>query len=368
MTRRRWFWFLGLFATGVLATALPWPPDLEGLGPVLLFCIFGLVGALVEIATSLRAPGRSAGPLPPIDARPADGEVGRVAVRGVVAEPNPVEPDFRRFLRTDPSWVAPRRSEVARRSALLGRVAIVSIFVGKDGRPWSDREIAESHKAMVRAGAWIEREAQRWGAPVNVDLADTYFVADDPATEDVEVAFVPEGDHEAPMEADAATKVLASASRAAAALGFADVADLIRRTTPGIEADVLVWLFHPRCAGRSLAISEHESGLPGVNLAVCYAREANFPEPLTGPPFADPVTFVHELLHLFGATDKYGVSLRSFPPRSVTDRDVMCLLTESLPRLRIDPLTANEIGWAAPGAPPPVEPPTRRRDKRRRPP
>jgi hypothetical protein len=28
-------------------------------------------------------------------------------------------------------------------------------------------------------------------------------------------------------------------------------------------------------------------------------------EPLIGPPYTDPVTIVHELLHLFGATDKY---------------------------------------------------------------
>jgi len=64
-----------------------------------------------------------------------------------------------------------------------------------------------------------------------------------------------------------------------------------------------------------------------------------------GPPFADPVTIVHELLHLFGASDKYNVPLARFPDRSVTDRDVMLLQYNSLGRLRIDPLTAEELGW-----------------------
>ena len=69
------------------------------------------------------------------------------------------------------------------------------------------------------------------------------------------------------------------------------------------------------------------------------------PSRWTGPPFTDPVTIVHEVLHLFGASDKYGVPLRSFAPKSVTHREVMRLDEESLIRLRIDPLTAREIGW-----------------------
>ena len=61
------------------------------------------------------------------------------------------------------------------------------------------------------------------------------------------------------------------------------------------------------------------------------------------------VVVAHELLHTVGATDKYAVPLRSFPPRSVTHREVMRLDETSLLRLRIDPLTAEEIGWLRPG-------------------
>ena len=59
------------------------------------------------------------------------------------------------------------------------------------------------------------------------------------------------------------------------------------------------------------------------------------------------MTVVHELFHLFGASDKYGIPLRSFPPKSVTDRDVMRLDSETLSRLRVDPATAAEVGWAS---------------------
>ena len=118
-----------------------------------------------------------------------------------------------------------------------------------------------------------------------------------------------------PDVADASARALAAFSRAAARLGFADAADLTARISRRIAADCPVWLLLPRAGGRSFAIPADLTDLPGVTLAVCYAREANFPEPLAGPPFADPITLVHEILHLFGATDKYGVSLASFPPK-----------------------------------------------------
>jgi hypothetical protein len=53
----------------------------------------------------------------------------------------------------------------------------------------------------------------------------------------------------------------------------------------------------------------------------------------------------HEFLHLFGASDKYGTPLATFPRQSVTSRDIMRLDHDRLSRLRIDALTAREIGW-----------------------
>jgi hypothetical protein len=231
---------------------------------------------------------------------------------------------------------------------LLGTIAIVSAFVGRHRRPWSDSEIAQAHAALLHAGEWIEREAIRWAAPLNIALASTYFVAeDDSRADDVEMMFVPEGDTVGPLEARAVTKALIDSSRVAAQLGFRDAVDWWAQIKPRLEADVLVWLLHPRCAGRSLAIPLDQTELSGVSLAVCYARESSFPEPLAGPPFTDPVTVVHELLHLFGASDKYGVPLRDYPPGSVTSRDVMRLNETRLSRLRIDPRTAWEVGWVA---------------------
>jgi hypothetical protein len=349
ISARGLMWVIALFGSVAVASLLPWGDGWREIGPLALaltVALMGLLGELSALAWKARAK-----PVPrrPRDTRPADGEVGIAAMAGVLGEPDPNDPRFRRFIARAPD--APISSErdpgPPATLPLLGRVVLISVFIGRDGHAWTEAEIARAHAALLRAGTWIEREALRWNARVNLELAETYFVVDDDEPEDVEVAFFPKGETMQPFEAHAVTKALTAASRAATRLGFQDAADLIAEINPRVCADARVWLLHPRRAGHSLAVPLDETELAGVSLAVCYACEANFPEPLTRPPFTDPVTIVHELLHLFGASDKYGVSLRSFPPKSVTTREIMRLDESSLSRSRIDPLTAAEIGWTS---------------------
>jgi hypothetical protein len=309
----------------------------------LLAC--ALVAELAAAAFAL-ARDRARTPPPP-GARPADGVVDVVPMLGVEGEENPASPRFRRFagLRGGPGEPAKVHKLPSLRPTLLGRVTLISVFVGRDGKGWTDEEIARGHASLERAGLWLEREATRHAAPVNLGLADVYFRVQDDEVDDVEVAFANEGDDVGPMEAHASTKAVVAASRAAATLGFADVVDLVGRIDPKVEADARVWLFHVRRSGRSLAVPAEECDVDGVGLAVCYSREASFPEPLGGPGRVDPTTVAHELLHLFGASDKYGVALRSFPAGSVSSRDIMRLDHDQLSKMTIDRLTASEVGW-----------------------
>lgn len=289
-----------------------------------------------------------------VDDRLADGRVETLAVDGVEVAPNRTDPRFRRFVRRQGRLrqsLPACRHRTRTTPRLEGRVVWLSLFVGRDGTTWSDAEIALAHRALERAGVWIEQQAAHYAARVNIALPDTYFEARDEVVEEVAIGFVPEGEAVGPLEIDAELKAIASASRAAARLGFHDLADLVQQSAGWFESDAVVVLLHLRRAGRSIAIPEDISSLPGVQVAVCYAREASFPEPLVGVPFPDPVTMVHEFLHLFGASDKYGIPLSQFPRGQVTARDVMCLHYEALPRLRIDPLTAREVGWSVPAGP-----------------
>jgi hypothetical protein len=88
-----------------------------------------------------------------------------------------------------------------------------------------------------------------------------------------------------------------------------------------------------------------QTDLEGVSLAFCHARQANFTEPLIRPPAPRAAVLAHEVLHLFGAEDKYGWPLSHFRAGGVTDSDVMRLESERLGDLRVDPLTAAELGW-----------------------
>ena len=340
---RSHFWVAGGVLGLLLAMTLPTPDVLPSRVAAFLLMMLstGLLGEWFS-SLSVKRPGVS--PALPAETFPADGEVGLVPIEGVVSEPNREEPRFGAFrsLEAHPGSRSPPDPGMPR---LLGRVAVLSVFIGRDGKRWSDAEVARAHKSIEKACVWVEHEAMRWHAPVNLDLADTYFVDLEPERRDVEVSFVPEGDAQAPFEARAITKALVDTSRTAARLGFHDAAEMFAQINARVPADARVWLVHPRCAGRSMAIPVDVTELTGVSLALCYAREANFPEPLRRPPYTDPITVVHELLHLFGASDKYAVPVTAFPPGSVTSRDVMRLDSSKLQRLRIDRATAAEIGW-----------------------
>ena len=282
---------------------------------------------------------------PPRDFRDADGEVPLCPLCGVDSITNEVRPELKRFLGlTTPGEPSTRGRHVSRRW-LLGRVAVFSIFVGRDGSLWSDREIQAAYDAMERMGRWIEREAIRHAAPVNIELVDTYFAVDDPREGEVELSSSLDPYETIIDEAESDLNDLAGASAAVKDLGFADLADLIGQMSRRAEADAVVWIIHVLRCGRSCVEEADRFGDRGVGVALCYAKDSTASGRLTGLPFVDPATLAHETLHLFGATDKYGTPVGSFPPRSVTSLDVMRLDETRLSRCRIDPLTAKEIGW-----------------------
>lgn len=228
---------------------------------------------------------------------------------------------------------------------LLGRVVLVSMFVGADGRWWTDSEIARQLDSLERAARWMEKQAGRHGAKVGVGLADVYLSVEGEPTPDVAIGFESEGIDFGPYEEGSAVRALTLMSRAAAELGFHDAADFVQEIRARLPDATPVWLLHVRQAGRSMAVPLDLTELEGVSLALCFAREASFTETISRPPIPDAATLAHETLHLFGASDKYGLPLDSFPPGEVTERDIMRLDYDRLEQLRVDPLTARELGW-----------------------
>lgn len=228
---------------------------------------------------------------------------------------------------------------------MRGRVVLVSMFVGADGRWWTDSEIARQLDSLERAARWMEKQAGRYGERVGVGLADVYFSVEGEATPDVAIGFEPEGMDFGPYEQGSAVRALTLMSRAAAELGFQDAVDFVQEIRARLPDSTPVWLLHVRQAGRSLAVPLDLTELEGVSLALCFAREASFTEPISRPPVPDPATLAHEVLHLFGASDKYGTPLSAHAPGSVTHRDIMRLDYDRLEQLRVDPLTARELGW-----------------------
>lgn len=361
-------WSTGFILGVALAAAIPetvFPGvRLVALGATLV--TLGLAGQVLE-----RLGTRSGGALAaaPLDLRPADGQVEIVPSRDLNRRPNAHDARFGRFVSlagapARSSRVAARAEAPGRRDCppLIGRVVLVSVYLDCDGGSWDEDELAASQAAVLRAGRWLEREALRWGAPVNVGVSDTYVVArvDGTTRGDRAVGFDRVGDEVVAYEEEEETHLFAAVTQAAVANGFRDAPEMFDALGARVGGDVPVWLVHPLRCGVSRAYPPDREGalLPGTSLAVCYVRETPFTEPLKGPAVTDPVTVVHETLHLFGATDKYGYALRSFEPGSVTGQEVMRLSVTRLEPLRVDPLTALELGWTDRLMPAPKTPTT----------
>jgi hypothetical protein len=344
-------WGLGFVLMVVVALAAPSDPEpshVTAFAAFLLWMLAGLCSEVIALTSSVRDAKRLRRRPQPA---PADGVVEAVLLVGARGVPNPHRPRFRRFEgwnNAEASPPNPRASVTG--GPLVGSVAIVSLFVGRGGRRWKDDEMARALASLESTGAWIERQAADWSVGVRLGLTETYFEAVDERTDEVDIAVVAEAHQMGLFEAHAIEKVLASASRAVGTLGFDGIADWVARTRARVDADQVVWLLNLGAAGRSHAIPADLTPLPGVRLAVCYAQESDFPGPPSGPLGGDSVTYAHELLHLFGASDKYGAPLSDFPPGTVTGRDIMLLRETSLPRLRVDPLTAVELGWSRNGS------------------
>jgi len=347
VSRRVGFWIGGVVLGVALASSVP-EHLFPGARPAVWGFAFLAMGLFGEFLHAARVRKQASAVTERRDPRPADGQVELARVHGFLGEPNPFDPRFLRFqgrANGEQPLVDPDDASGPSCPPLLGRVVIASLFLGRDGRTWSESELADALEAVFRAAAWVEREAQRYGARVNLELADVYFVADDDEPDGVALGLALQGEGLGLFEEDATPKALLRATRAAAGFGFRDAVELFRTVADRVNADTTVWLLHPRESGRSFAIPHEVRAPGGLSLAVCYPDFASFPEPLIGPAYADAVTIAHELLHLFGATDKYGRPLKAYAPQTVTAREIMRLSERRLSRLRVDWRTAAEIGW-----------------------
>ena len=336
----------GLSAAGLAATTLP--------GGVAVL-VGGLVAATVVLGHTMVNAARSLGPgdrgvdLAGLSGEPADGVVPIVPLSGAVGDPNPARPETRRFVAWDGVPIGVSHGSRPDPRVLRGRIGLACLFIGRDGSGWDGDDVARAIGAAIRAGRWLEAEAIRWGAAVNLELLDTYFLADDAQDEGIAVVASLDPYESILEESDQELRALASASRAASALGFADFAGLACEVARRVDHDRMIWLVLTHRSGRSFALPAEPGRYPGVGVAVVHARDSSSTARLVGAPCVDPATIAHELLHLFGATDKYGTSLATFAEGSVTRRDIMRLSLPRLRDLRIDPLTAAEIGWIRPG-------------------
>jgi hypothetical protein len=342
--RRSVSWILGIFLGATLALSLPGKPSsalrlAAFVIPLLITALFRELFGFV-----FRHFHREAVALGWKEV--ADGEVGIAEVPGLPTSEAGDFGEFRRLESAPPDDPTIRNVRRNPRPPLLGRVVLISAFIGRDGRRWQASEIRSSLNEVTRAAIWIERQAVRHSASLHIEMARLFLEAEDLAPAGPqEFGFGYQGDELVPGGPGLVVDELSSLSRAAGQLGFRDASVMFDAIGRRIDADAVAWIVHPMRSGLSFAVRESDGHLQGVSIAVCYPRYSDFSSRLKGPVGTDPATVAHEILHLFGAEDKYGLPLENGPRPGVTSRDVMRLDSPRLSQLRIDGLTASEIGW-----------------------
>jgi hypothetical protein len=343
------YWFGGFFAVfflvsgfGISATEAM----VIGLGA------WVALGILFELALAIASRPQEVDELSALPLRPGDGRAEISLLNGIKIVPSSQDRRIGRIAEASlkpPRWrgLMLGNTPIPRRIwNLRGRVMLVSMFLGRDGRSWTDTEISGAYHALWRAAAWIEHEARRWHVTVNIALCEGYLATCENGRRGESELRVVDDPYRRSLDTFEDTRAVIAAMHAMAREQFGcDFEVAAQRLSSMSEADQVVWIVHSLSAGTSYYLGPDTEGLGGVRVAVCHVREEVESTPYLGTPFSDPVTFVHELLHAFGATDKYGTSANRFGVGQVSERDVMLLQTESLSRLRVDPLTARELGW-----------------------
>jgi hypothetical protein len=316
----------------------------------------GLIGLIVELVRFTR---RARGATSRTNHAKQAGHEGQADYPDGIApiSLDPKEPNIRngRYARFDGPFRDEERSHAGlslpwgkvAAPALRGRVVLVSMFIGSDGRTWTDSEIARWTTSIEWVARWMRDQAERYDADLAVGVADTYFNVEGDRTPDVDIGSVWEGAGAdlGLFEMDSIPRALTLMSRAAAQLGFRDSVDFVREVGGRLGGAIPVWLLHLRRAGRSFAVPLDRTELDGVSLALCYAQFGSFSNSIVRSPTPDSAMMAHEILHLFGASDKYGVPLDTYRPGLVSNFDIMRMDVNRLERLRVDPLTARELGW-----------------------
>ncbi|WP_337174347.1 hypothetical protein [Paludisphaera sp.] len=315
------------------------------LGALVVAIIASIIVAIERLRRAARVAANARRSRTPIENPPA----GIVELPFERTEANPDNPRHSRYVGPfrDEDRTPDRPGMPWRRTPcppLRGRVVLVSLFVGADGRGWSDAEVARHLASLGRAARWMEEEAGRYGVEAGVGIADVYFAVEGETAEEVDILVAQSGGEVGLFEANMGVRAITLMSRAAAALGFRDAVDFVQEVAARLPGATVAWLLHLRLAGRSYAVPLDHTDLEGISLAFCHARQANFTEPLIRPPAPRAAVMAHEVLHLFGAQDKYGWPLSHFRG-GVTHSDVMRLESERLSDLSVDPLTASELGW-----------------------
>lgn len=208
---------------------------------------------------------------------------------------------------------------------LKGTLAIHNIFVDCLPNHWDEKEINAVERALRECCAWIKREASKYSITVDTRISENHFIA--------------KSDRLPPSARNSRDEIFEWSSNVLKSIDFEDMQHYAHTFQEEEKAENWITFFHVQVAGRSYAFDS--TAITPIEFLVCFSEYADTPERKTLHTIRpDPREYAHEILHLFGAKDKYETSDKH-PLTDIMNR----LDKFSLELLSISKPTAQEIRW-----------------------
>ncbi len=216
-------------------------------------------------------------------------------------------------------------------SELRGHVCVEHIFVDDAYSQWTKQLRSKSLLASKLAFAYLQKVAKSRSIELFWHEQETQY------TSEVEV----------PTSTDDHSWTKAAVGASANPLGLY----LLSPGAPAVPCDHRLALLHVAKVGRSYAQPKGYSYDSQMERAVVFLRRLEVSQ-FAGPASLAsimvperPASFVHELLHIFGAEDLYKPAARAHKAKMLYPNDVMLQSHRALEYVEIADYTAHGIGW-----------------------
>lgn len=217
---------------------------------------------------------------------------------------------------------------------LVGRIHVLSVFVGPRSAPWHSTDVERQKKKVFEAENWLKAQAARFGK--RVEFVNTAYGSDG--------TFV---DYEIPQQYDSDETQYLYPSRVLLKMGFRSKDAYVEWVRTHFGCPQCLVMVFSNTKGRSYAAPSTKELFAydphNFNLECCFLYRYHMNTGIE----TNAASIAHEMLHLFGAWDLYEDNpyhARAAKTTQMFPNSIMLNISDNIWELQIDEINAWLVG------------------------